>query len=358
MAPIGTKLSDRPDFRELIGHLDTVALWTVEEQGTFSYISPGFEDIWGIPPEEVEDDVGRLLECVHPEDRDRMTEFIMRSESEVARDSIEHRVVHPDGTVRWVEARAFPIHGHEGEVLEIVGISIDVTDQKRREQELEVLNRVLRHDIRNEMAVVSGWLDVLDDEGFDEEDREILARVQSASEHVLELTDVARDYVEVVVGDGAFDLEPVDVGPVLESELESRRMLYPDATFAVEGDLPDVTVDANELLASVFRNVLNNAVQHTDGDAATVVVRAQVEPSTVLVRFADDGPGVPDDQKEEIFGKGSAGLDSAGTGMGLYLCHKIASGYDGRIWVEDNDPEGAVFCIELPRRATPEESGT
>jgi len=348
MGPPGTKLSDRHDFRELFDHFDSVALWTVEEEGEFAYISSGFEEIWGVSRDEIRDDIGRLLESVHPEDRADMAAFVQRPESEVAQDSIEHRVVHPDGTVRWVEARAFPIHDADGEVLEIVGISIDVTERKRREEELEVLNRVLRHDVRNEMAVVTGWLDALDD-AVTEDGREIVERVQAAGEHVVELTDVARDLVDVVVGDGEFELDPVHVGRTLETELESRRMAYPEATFEIEGAPPDVTVAGNQLLASVFRNLLNNAVQHADEGAPRVVVRTAVTPESVRIEVADDGPGIADERKDAVFGKGNSGLDSAGTGMGLYLCRKIVDGFGGRIWIEDNEPTGAVVCVEFPR---------
>lgn len=64
-----TSLGKRRDFRDLFDQLDGVALWTATERGTFDYISTGFEDIWGIPPAEVENDVDRLLETIHPADR-------------------------------------------------------------------------------------------------------------------------------------------------------------------------------------------------------------------------------------------------------------------------------------------------
>ncbi|ERH06789.1 MAG: histidine kinase-, DNA gyrase B-, and HSP90-like ATPase [Halonotius sp. J07HN4] len=76
---------------------------------------------------------------------------------------------------------------------------------------------------------------------------------------------------------------------------------------------------------------------------------AAVEADTVTVRVADNGPGVPDDERAEIFGKGETGLDSAGTGLGLYLVKTLVSAYDGSVTVRDNDPEGAVFVVTLSR---------
>jgi signal transduction histidine kinase len=69
----------------------------------------------------------------------------------------------------------------------------------------------------------------------------------------------------------------------------------------------------------------------------------------VTVRIADNGPGVPDERKESVFGKGEKGLESDGTGIGTYLVKTLVSRYSGTVWVEDNEPRGAVFVVELLR---------
>jgi signal transduction histidine kinase len=117
------------------------------------------------------------------------------------------------------------------------------------------------------------------------------------------------------------------------------------------------------MLSSVFRNLLSNAVQHNDSDHPTVEITCDQQREMVELRFADDGPGVPDDRKELRFGKGEQSLDSEGTGIGLYLVNQLVSNYGGDVWVEDRDgrspsrnrtqsgderPTGAVFVVRLP----------
>ena len=102
------------------------------------------------------------------------------------------------------------------------------------------------------------------------------------------------------------------------------------------------------MLDSVFRNLLSNAVQHNDKEVPEVSVSATTHDMRAVVRIADNGPGVPDSQKQEIFGEGEKGLDSSGTGLGLYLVQELVTHYGGEVWVEDNNPEGAVFAVELP----------
>jgi signal transduction histidine kinase len=215
-------------------------------------------------------------------------------------------------------------------------------------EQLEVLNRILRHDIQNDLQVIQMWGQGLLDrvEGEAEAD---LRRMLETSGHILELTENSREFMQAVAGESSLEVEAVRLDRVLRDELQKARSGYETAVFEVTDSLPEVTVAANGMLASVFRNLLNNAVQHNDGDAH-VAVGVETDAETARVRVADDGPGVPDDRKHEIFGKGEYGLDSDGTGIGLYLVHTLVSEFDGRVWVEDNDPRGAVFVVELRRR--------
>jgi sensor histidine kinase regulating citrate/malate metabolism len=92
---------------------------------------------------------------------------------------------------------------------------------------------------------------------------------------------------------------------------------------------------------------LKNAIQHNDKPVPEVSVAVEVTDDTAVVQVADNGPGVPDDRKDSIFGKGQKGLDSEGAGIGLYLVQTLVDRYDGAVWVTDNDPTGAVFTVEL-----------
>ncbi|PHQ39389.1 PAS domain-containing sensor histidine kinase [Halorubrum persicum] len=341
-------LGKRRDFRSLFDELDGVALWTASEPGKFEYISAGFEDIWGVPPEEIKDDIGKLIESIHPDDRDRVRANIEESTRELRDTEYEGRVVRPDGSVRWTLNRQVILQDEAGNVSEIIGISTDITDQKRREQELELLNRIVRHDIRNDMAVVLGWAEMLDDH-VDDEGREYLQKILASGEHVVELTEVAREYVETVVSDEALTVEPVPLHSVLETELSLREESFPEAEFVLGNSPSDVEVAANSMLSSVFRNLLNNAVQHNDADTPHIEVSYEARDDDVEVRIADNGPGIADDHKDTVFGKGERGLGSPGTGIGLYLVDTLVTEYGGEIWVEDNEPTGAVFVIELPR---------
>jgi signal transduction histidine kinase len=246
--------------------------------------------------------------------------------------------------------RPFAFDESEQELLSEVGEDVGRTlGGLEARRELELVNRVLRHDIRNDMNVVLGWTDLLADH-VDEAGQDHLRRIETTSRHVVELTDVSRDLLSAVVGTSEPNLEPVDLAAVAEEETTKARESYGEATFTVDRPLESGPVRGNQMLSSVVRNLLNNAVQHNDAPTPHVHVATEVDhdDGVVRLRVADNGPGIPESRREAIFGKGERGLDSEGTGMGLYLVGALVEAFDGRVDVEDSGLGGAAFVVELP----------
>jgi signal transduction histidine kinase len=143
-------------------------------------------------------------------------------------------------------------------------------------------------------------------------------------------------------------LKPVAIAPAVRRQVEQTGREFLRATVEVCGDLPDVDVAANEMLSSVFGNLLGNGVLHNDTPNPNVVVSAVVDDEFVTVRVSDDGPGIPDALADSLFGRGEKGMDSPGTGMGPYLVAELVEGYGGDVHVEPNDPRGSTFVVTLP----------
>lgn len=336
------------DFQSLVDYLDGIAIWIVSEPDEFEYVSAGAEEIWGISAEAIQNDPSKLVDRVHPEDVETVLSQMETGPEQVSEESYESRAVHPDGTVRWVHTRQIPIRDNNGTLQRIIGICTDITEQKRREQEFEALNRVLRHDIRNDMSVVLGWGEVLEAH-VDSEGEDLLEKMMSASDHVVELTEIARDYAETIGNDEQMETRPVSLRAILTQEIELRREFFPQAEFNVTSEIPDIEVMANEMLASVFRNLLNNAVQHNDKSEPVIEVRVEVQGESVMIHIADNGPGIPRELRDSLFEEGQKGIGSSGTGMGLYLVKELLEQYAGDIEVTKNPPTGTVFHVELPR---------
>lgn len=211
-------------------------------------------------------------------------------------------------------------------------------DESRRARQIAGLLCILGHTVWNRLNVVLGRLEQI----RHEDGRETAARADP-------------------------ELEPTPLGPLLEEEIASARQTYPEADVALVDDVGAVAVAATPLLESVFRNLVVNAVQHNDAGTPCVRLRVTTTDDWVTVRVADDGPGVPDDRRRELFGRGETGLDSDGSGIGLYLVDRLVTQFGGRGHVEDRDPTafplpsdergadrdhpGSVFVVELDRVA-------
>jgi PAS domain S-box-containing protein len=216
-----------------------------------------------------------------------------------------------------------------------------------RNVEWEVLNRIVRHDIRNKMTVVQGRAELLA-EDVDEDSRGHVDQILDNSERVIEITKEARHVAETLAETEEIDREAVDLADTLRTEIDDLRKMYPEAEVRVDGAVPDVSVTANDFLSSLFRNVLTNAVIHNDRPRPEVDVSATVTDDTAVVDIADNGPGIPAEVRETVFEAERFAPDKDGHGVGLYLVNSLASQYGGDIDIDTSGSRGTVVSIELP----------
>ncbi|MFB6347418.1 MAG: PAS domain-containing protein [bacterium] len=128
-------------LRQVTENIEDV-FWLSDPDKNFIYVSPAFEDIWGIPAEDLYEDVGVFFEMIHPEDRDRVREAMFNDQATGDYDE-EYRIIRPDGEQRWIHDRAFPVADDDLDEPRIAGIAEDITERKEREQELALKNRVV-----------------------------------------------------------------------------------------------------------------------------------------------------------------------------------------------------------------------
>ncbi len=281
-------------------------------------------------------------------------QFISRNDEllEQAEPVVDEMLALKDGRTFMRSYIPYPLPSGQGNMWLYRDITRQKTYEHRIEQQrddLETLNHVLRHDIRNDLQVIMSYIEILINAfDGDETKQDYLNRILVSCSHAIELTEISRSVADVMVQE-ANDHYPVSVDQTLEQEVNSVQAAYPESAITYERQTTQSFVCADEMLGSVFRNILKNALQHNDTDTPTVDVSVDETTEHVTVKIIDNGPGVPDSCKEEIFGKGEKGLDSVGSGIGLYLVHRLVSSYDGQVWVEDNTPRGARFCIELPK---------
>jgi signal transduction histidine kinase len=218
------------------------------------------------------------------------------------------------------------------------------TEEQR--ETLELLTRLLRHDIRNDTQAINGHAEFLSEEDLSGDGESSLTVIEQRSDAILRLLEDTSTLLETLGSDR--DLRPIVLRRIVDREVTSIRDGHPEVT--VEADIPDdVQVVADGLLHQLFLNLLSNAVEHNDPEGLRLRVEARVREETVDVTVSDNGRGMPDEVKGHCFELGEKGPGSSGDGLGLYLVSRLADVYGGSVSAGDAEGGGARFDITLPR---------
>lgn len=230
----------------------------------------------------------------------------------------------------------------------LIGISTikKTLNSEQVEQQRDTLifvNKLLRHNVLNGMQVIQGNTDILEDH-VEDEGVEFLETTEERSERIVTLINDVRALVDSVSGDRP--LKAIPLRPAIEREVKKARAAHPEATIDV-GLLPKTVVLADDLLNSVFENILTNAVEHNDEETPRVEITVEKKDKHVTVRIADNGPGLPPEDRDKLFEPGIQSVRSTGEGLGLYLVDKLVARYGGQATFEDNHPQGTVVALDL-----------
>lgn len=332
-------------FRTLIERSSSL-LAILDEDWRVTYMSPAFETALGY---DVDASVGRnAVELAHPEDREEVRAAFerARSESESGDVRVEYRVRREDATWRYVESIAtdmFDVPFIDG----LVVASHDVTERKRGEQRQRVLNRVLRHDLGNDINAVLGYLELLSDH-VDPEGAPYLDIVSSRGEEIVSLSRKAAMVDRIFTGDGGTRRQ-VDVAPLLRDLVAKFETEVPELT--VEASIPEeCRVVADDLVGSAFDNLMENAIEHNTSESPHLYVA--VRPHTVdgreyaEIRIGDDGPFIPENEVRVIETGTETSLEHA-SGLGLWLISWIVHASGGDLSVGRREPRGNEISVRL-----------
>ena len=231
---------------------------------------------------------------------------------------------------------------------------------------LTVLNRVLRHDVRNDLTVIAGYLDRARRES-DADIAEYLDGIEARAERIERLSDHARLAEDAVLGGDTVE-GTTDLVLVAERVGGTIARDFPSASVSVRTEVDDATalVPGHDLLESALHNVVENAVEHAGHEAPTVDVTVRVRSadaidgprprlsdgmaadSVVEVVVADDGPGFPERERTVLEEGGEDALESS-SGMGLWVVHWIVDAVGGVTTVADRTGGGSVVTLRFPR---------
>lgn len=259
---------------------------------------------------------------------------------------------------RTYEASKTLLTDFRGESVGSFVLLRDITELRTvrdHEQRLSVLNRILRHNIRNELTVIRGHSEALS-ESLSDERREHVEAIDRASARILDISEKA-DHVPTTV-------RPKRGGVAANAAAITRRtadqLAEAHPTASVHVDAPEAawaSVVGRKQLAVAVTNLGENALKHNPADGAAVWFRITERRRTVRISIRDNGPGVPAGETAVITSDRETPLEH-GSGLGLWIARWIVEASDGDLSVETGDSTGSVFSIDLPRTAPSEDAPT
>lgn len=243
----------------------------------------------------------------------------------------------------------FPIAA-DGELRGYGGIFVDLSARRRYVRTIQVLNRVLRHNIRNDANVVAGVLETIRP-SLDPPERELLDRAMRRIHRLLDRAETARELNALLAkaDDEDAALSPVRLDDVVREAVENHLS---DADVTLDLPADPVYVLADEAVGRAVSALVENGVEHAETPRPWVGVTVERTADRVSLIVEDDGPGVDADRAELLFGRREETPLRHGQGLSLFFVDRLMDLYGGTVEYRPRDPTGSVF--ELVFRRAPD----
>ncbi|MFW5950064.1 MAG: PAS domain S-box protein, partial [archaeon] len=253
----------------------------------------------------------------------------------------EVRETFPEKGERVFKTTRYPHYDTDGSVDGTVAICRDVTSLKEREKHLRVFDRVLRHNIYNNMNVVIGNAEWIHDTP-QQNHEQAAQRILDTGNDLVALANNERRIVELLTD--PHHAQPIVLSPILERVHDSITNEYPDSEVRIEGTL-EVTVQAIPEIEKAIYELVENGIKHHSQGTPHVTVTVQEAADAILVRIKDNGPGIPEMERSVLLAEHDITPLLHGTGLGLWLVKHIVTQSGGQLAFRENDPVGSI--IEL-----------
>ncbi len=266
---------------------------------------------------------------------------------------------------RWVKSAVYPtdLVTEKGKVV-YLHMVYDITERKLAEERLreyaaklersnqlkDLFIDIMSHDLLNMVSIIRSMEELLLKRcEYLRESREFMAIAES-TERLISLINNASRLARLESQD-SIDLKRLDLGEVSRVVISTFRPQLEEKGIEVRLRCCDNPVaEVNPCIEEVLSNLISNAIKFSP-EGGEIGVEILDEGKHLCIKVVDSGPGVPDEYKEDIFNRfRRIGGRSSGRGLGLAIVRRIVELHSGEVWVEDNSPHGAVFCVRIPKR--------
>jgi PAS domain S-box-containing protein len=351
-------------FRQLTDNIEDVFWMFSVPARALEYVSPAYATIWGRPVETLEREPSSWIAAVHPDDRAYVVSLWDALPSAPHYEA-EFRIMMPDGSLRWVRDRLFPVRDSRDEVYRVARVTSDITRRKEMEALLRAADAnkneflaTLAHELRNPLSPIRNAAALLGASGTGAIERQARARevITRQVDHLAHLVDDLLDVARISEGKIALRQEEVELGGVIAQALETAGPLIAAREHTLELVQPERRIwlmGDPVRLAQSMGNLLHNAAKFTP-KGGRIKVEVTLLDAVVRIAVQDNGIGIAEDNLSRIFGmfaQAAVPPDRApeGLGIGLSLVSRLLEMHGGRLAATSPGIGlGSTFTVELP----------
>lgn len=318
------------------------AIVALDDEGKVDVWNRSAESLFGWSYDEIEGKDAPMFDVSDEEARERLESLRERVFAGDPVSDVELTCRTKAGQRVAVSVSAAPLFTPGNAQSGTVFVFTDISERKQREQRLDVMDRVLRHNVRNHLTPINGQLHHLATQ-LEGEHKATVEDVLGTAQDLLGLSEQVRNVHRTLSQD--VNTRPLDAVDVVETQVQRAREEYPDAD--VTADLPATCpVLAGDGLETALWELLDNAVRHNDGPATVEVTLTETEDGATIA-VADDGPTIPATEREALDAEQEDPL-THGSGVGLWLVKWYVERYGGNLAFGRSETGGNEVCLSLP----------
>jgi len=248
------------------------------------------------------------------------------------------------------------IKNEDGNNVGVISINRDIAARKKLEQKKDDFIALASHELKTPVTTLKVYTEMLQNKFRLLNDKNSLSYLAKMDKQIYKLTNLVDELLDVSrieSGNLKYQMREFNLGRLINETIDNIRLAKQKPNINIRSDVNYKVFGDRDRVGQVVTNLTVNAIKYSPKDK-DIEIMAEPLADQVVVTVRDFGPGIPENEHQNIFGKFYQVTEKGrqtfpGLGMGLFISSQIVAKHSGKIWVKSNPGDGSEFCFSLPK---------